>query len=139
MGIGESVGDLVGSGITRRYPKFRFALCRRHGSSPAASTAANNDVLATRRRRSSHVVCSADTGSLLETAISQFAPFLCNRRDANRGGFHVQSGLACAATVLGNHRFGVGLQRRVDDRAGHCETWALSHSGSCPIMEAIAI
>src|SRR5262245_9327050 len=130
MGIGESASDLVSTRITRCYSKFRFALSRRNGSSPATSAATNNDVPATRRWRSSHVICSAYKESLLEAAISEFTPFLCNRRNANRGGVHVQSRLACAATVLGNHRFRVGLQHRVDDCAGHLQTWTLSHSGS---------
>src|SRR5258705_6600427 len=139
MGIGQSAGDLVSAWITRCYSKLRFALSRRHGSSPAASAATNNDVLATSRWRSSHVVGSAGGGGFLETAISQLTPFLCNRRDANRSDVHVQPRLARAGTALGNHWLCVGLQHRVDDSTGHRETWTLSHSGSCSLVEAMAI
>src|SRR4030095_12648742 len=139
MGIGQSAGDLVSAWIAWRYSKLRVALSRRHGSSPAAPTTANNDVPATGRWRSSHVVCDALKGFLLETALSQLTPFLCNRRDTNRGGVHVQPGLARAGTALGNHWLCVGLQHRVDDCAGHRETWTLSHSGSCSFMEAMAL
>src|SRR6267142_6903691 len=139
MGVGQSAGDLVSAWITRCYSKLRFALSRRHGSSPAASAATNNDVLATSRWRSSDVVCSAREGALLETAISQLPPFLCNRRDANRSDVHVQPRLAGAGTALGNHWLCVGLQHRVDDSTGHRETWTLSHSGSCSLVEAMAI
>src|SRR5207302_7550906 len=90
MGIGQSAGDLVNARITRCYSKFRFALSGRHGSSPAASAATNNDVSATRCWRASHVVCDAHKGALLETAVPQLTSFLCNRRDANRGGVYVQ-------------------------------------------------
>ncbi len=82
---------------------------------------------------------SAREGSLLETAISQLDAFLRYRGDPNRGGVHVQPGLARAGTALGNHRLCVGLQHRVDDSAGHRETWTLSHSGSCSLVEAMAI
>ena len=137
MGIGESAGDLVGSGITRRYPKFRLAVSRRHGSSPAASTATNNDVPATSRWRSSHVVCDARKGTLLETALSQLTPFLRDHCHPNRGGVHVQPGLARAGTALENDWLGVGLQHRVDDCARHREAWTLSHSRSCSFVEAM--
>src|SRR6476660_6066354 len=62
MGIGQSAGDLVSAWVTRCYSKLRFALSRRHGSSPAASAATNNDVPATGRWRSSDAVCSAREG-----------------------------------------------------------------------------
>src|SRR5881396_3510956 len=109
MGIGQSAGDLVSAWITGCYPKLRFALSRRHSSSPAASAATNNDVPATSRWRSSHVVCSAREGSLLETAISQLTPFLRDRGNPSHGGVHVQSGLARAGTALGNHWLCLGL------------------------------
>src|SRR6476646_4428543 len=109
MGIGQSAGDLVSAWVTRCYSKLRFALSRRHGSSPAASAATNNDVSATGRWRSSHAVCSARARSLLETAISQLTPFLRHRRDANRSDAHVQPRLARAGTALGNHWLCVGL------------------------------
>src|SRR6476620_10987231 len=139
MGIGQSAGDLVSAWVTRCYSKLRFALSRRHGSSPAASAATNNDVSATSRRRSSHAVCSTRERSLLETAISQFTPFLCDRRDASRSDVHVQPRLVRAGTALGNHWPCVGLQHRMDDSAGHREAWTLSHSGSCSLVEAMAI
>jgi H+-transporting ATPase len=96
-------------GLLGVIQSFGFALSRRHSSSPAASAAANNDVPATRCWRSSHVVRDAHQRSVLETAISQLPIFLCDCRDTNRVGVHVQSGLACAATVLGNHRVCLGL------------------------------
>src|SRR6266487_5046314 len=139
MGIGQSAGDLVSAWIARCYPKLRLALSRRHSSSPAASAATNNDVPATSRRRSSHVVCDALKGALLETAISQLTPFLRDRGDPNRGGVHVWPRLARACTPLGNHWLCVGLQHRVDDSTGHRETWTLSHSESCSLVEAMAI
>src|SRR6476620_4259287 len=139
MGIGQSAGDLVSAWVTRCYSKLRFALSRRHGSSPAASAATNNDVPATGRWRSSHAVCSARERSLLETAISQLTPFLCDRGNPSRGDVHVQSGLARAGTAVGNHWLCVGLQHRVDDSARHRETWTLSHSGSCSLVEGMAI
>src|SRR5216110_2144690 len=109
MGIGQSAGDLVSAWITRCYSKLRLALSRRHGSSPAASAATNNDVSATSRWRSSHVICSAREGSLLETPISQLTPFLRYRGNPSRGGVHVQSGLARAGAPLENHWLCVGL------------------------------
>src|SRR6266850_7365095 len=139
MGIGQSAGDLVSAWIARCYSKLRFALSRRHSSSPATSAATNNDVPATSRWRSSHVVCDALKGSLLETAIPQLTSLLRYRGNPSRGGVHVQSGLARASTPLGNHRLCVGLQHRVDDSTGHRETWTLSHSGSCSLVEAMAI
>src|SRR5436190_13541648 len=139
MGIGQSAGDLVSAWITRCYPKLRFALSRRHGSSPAASAATNNDVPATSRWRSSYVVCDALKGTFLETAISQLTPFLRDHCHPNRGGVHVQPRLARAGTPVGNHWLCVGLQHRVDDSTGHRETWTLSHSGSCSLVEAMAI
>src|SRR5947207_14244795 len=102
MGIGQSAGDLVSAWITRCYPELRFALSRRHGSSPAASAATNNDVPATSRWRSSHVVCDAHKGSLLETPISQLTPFLRDRCHPNRGGVHVRLRLARACTHVEN-------------------------------------
>src|SRR2546430_3049103 len=81
MGIGQSAGDFVSAWIAWCYPKLRFALSRRHGSSPAASAATNNDVPATSRWRSSYVVCDGPKGTFLETALSQLPPFLpdhCN-------------------------------------------------------------
>src|SRR5213596_2022245 len=139
MGIGQSAGDLVSAWTTRCYSKLRFALSRRHSSSPAASAATNNDVPATSRWRSSHVVCDALQGALLETAISQLTPFLRDRRDPNRGGVHVWPRLARACTPVGNHWPCVGLQHRLDDSTGHRETWTLSHPGSCSLVEAMAI
>src|SRR4029450_13010063 len=103
MGIGQSAGNLVSAWITRCYSKLRFALSRRHGSSPAAPAATNNDVPATSCWRSSHVVCDALKGSLLETAISQRTPFLRDHCHPNRGCVHVQPGLARAVIALGNH------------------------------------
>src|SRR5512132_348123 len=135
MGIGQGACDLVSAWIARCYSKLRFALSRRHGSSLAASAATNNDVPATSRWRSSHVVCDAHKGSLLETAVSQLTPFLCHRRNANRGGVYVQPRLARAGAPVGNHWLCVGLQHRVDDCAGHREAWTLSHSGSCSLVE----
>src|SRR4029078_10409237 len=139
MGTRQSVADLVSAGIARCYSKLRFALCRRHGSSPAASAATNNDVFAISRWRSSHAVCSAREGFVLETAISQLTPFLCNRRDANRGGGDVQSGLARGGTAWGNHWLCVGLQHCLDDCPRHRESWTLSHSGSCSLVETMAV
>src|SRR6476661_6649839 len=139
MGEGQTAGDIISAWITRCYSKLRFALSRRHGSSPAASAVTNNDVPATGRWRSSHAVCSARERSLLETAISQLTPFLCDRGNPSRGDVHVQSGLARAGTAVGNHWLCVGLQHRVDDSARHRETWTLSHSGSCSFMEAMVV
>src|SRR3954469_14425120 len=139
MGIGQSPGDLVSTWITRCYSKLRFALSRRHSSSPAASAATNNDVSATRCRRPSHVICDAHKGAPLETALSQFAPFPCDRGDANCGGLDVYRGLARAGTALADYWLCMGLQHRLDDRAGHRETWTLSHSGSCSCVEAMVL
>src|SRR5215211_4532902 len=139
MGIGQSAGDLVSAWIAWCYPKLRFALSRRHGSSPAASAATNNDVPATSRWGSSHVVCDALKGSLLETAIPQFTAFLRHRCHPNRGGVHVRPRLARARAPVGNHWLRMGLQPRVDDSAGHRKTWTLSHSGSCSLVETLAI
>src|SRR5947207_14627540 len=107
MGIGQSAGDLVSAWITRCYPELRFALSRRHGSSSAASAATNNDVPATSRWRSSHVVCDAHKGCLLETAISQLTPLLRDRCRPNRGGVHVRPTPARTGTPAGNHCPGV--------------------------------
>src|SRR6476660_2554276 len=96
MGIGQSAGYLVSAWITRCYSKLRFALSRRHSSSPAASAVTNNDVPATGGWRSSHAVCSARERSLLETAVSQLTSFLRYRGDTNRGDVHVQPRLARA-------------------------------------------
>src|ERR1043166_7381219 len=98
---------------------------------------ASNDLPATHCWRSSHVVCNAHEESFLETAISQLASFLRDRGDPNRRGVYVQSGLASAGTALGNHWVCVGLQYCVDGSAGHRETWALSHSGSGSLLEAM--
>src|SRR4029453_1236908 len=139
MGIGQSAGDLVSAWVAWCHPKLRFALSRRHGSSPAASAATNNDVPASSPWRSSLVFCDALKGTFLETAISQFTPFLRDHCHPNRGGVHVQPRLARAGPPLGNYWLCVGLQHRVDDSAGHRETWTLSHSGSCSLVEAMAI
>src|SRR4029453_3992958 len=117
MGIGQSAGNLVSAWIARCYSKLRFALSRRHRSSPAASAATNNDVPTTSRWRSSHVVCDAHKGSLLETAISQLTPFLRDHCHPNRGGVHVRPRLARGGPPLGNHWLCGGLQTRVDDSA----------------------
>ncbi len=96
-------------GLLARYSKLRSALSRRHRSSSGSSTAANNDVPATRCRRSSHVICDAHKGHVVEAAISQREAFLRHCRDSNRGSVHVQPGLAGAVAPMGNHRLCLGL------------------------------
>src|SRR5258708_33797356 len=103
MGIGQSAGDLVSAWITRCYSKLRFALSRRHSSSPAASAATNNDVPATSCWRSSHVVCDALKGSLLETAISQLTSLLRYRGNPSLAGVPVPLGVGPARTPLWKH------------------------------------
>src|SRR5256884_8454482 len=103
MGIGQSAGDLVSAWITRCYSKLRFALSRRHGSSPAASAATNNDVPATSRWRSSYVVCDALKGTFLETAIFQLTPFLRDHCHPNRGGVSFQPRVAPGRASVGDH------------------------------------
>src|SRR5204862_1629867 len=66
-------------------------------------------------------------------------PFLRVRCHPDLGGVHVWPTLARAGPPVGNHWLCVGLQHRVDDSAGHRETWTLSHSGSCSLVEAMAI
>ena len=48
----------------------------------------------------------------------KFAAFFRHNRNSNHGSVHVQSRLASAAGSLANHRFCMGLQRRVDDSGG---------------------
>ena len=109
VGIGPGTSDFVSAWVTRCDSKLRSALSGRHGSSPTASAVTNDDVPATRCWRSSHVICDANKRRLLETALSQFTPFLRHRRDANGSSVHMQRRLACTAIVLGNHRLRAGL------------------------------
>ena len=74
----------------------------------------------------------------MEAAVSQLEAFLCNCRDSNRRGVHVQPGLARAVTSLENHRFRVGLQRSLDDSAGHREARTLPNSRPRSLVEEVA-
>ena len=58
-------------------------------------------------------------------------------RDPNHCGAHVQPGLAGAATFLEDHRPCLGLQSRLDDRAGRRQTGALWSSGPCSLVEEV--
>ena len=138
MGIGPCVGDFVRTGFTGSHSKLWFALPGRHSSPPRSSTAADNDVPPARGGWPPHVVRDSHSGSFVETTISKPQALLCNCRDPNRGGVHVQPGLADAATSLEDHRLCLGLQPRLDGRAGRRQTGALWSSGPGSLVEEIA-
>src|SRR5438876_2904789 len=104
---------------------------------PGTSTAANDDVSSNRRRRPSHVVCYARKRPVLETALSKCETLFRHRRDASRGGIHVQSRLAGAGAPVGYHWLRLGLQLRVDDSAGRREAGNVQNCRSRPFMEEI--
>src|SRR4029453_8482484 len=138
MGVGSRVSDFVCAGITRSYSKLWSALPRRYSSPPRSSTAADNDVSPAGCRRSSHVIRDSHPRSFVEAALSKRQALLCDCRNPNRRGLHVQPGLAGACTSLELHRFFLGLQHYLNDRAGRRETRALWSSGPESLLEEVA-
>ena len=73
----------------------------------------------------------------MEATVSKHQTLLCNCRDPDHRGVHVQPGLAGAATPLEDYRLCLGLQSRLDDRAGRRQTGALWSSGPCSLVEEV--
>src|SRR6266511_2546056 len=137
MGVGSCVSDFVSAGIAWSDSKLWSALNRRHSSPSGSSPAPDDDVPATGCGWTSHVIRDSHPGSLVEAAVSKLQAFLGNCRNPNRRGVHVQPGLARAVTSLENHRFRVGLQRSLDDSAGHREARTLPNSRPRSVMEEV--
>jgi hypothetical protein len=73
----------------------------------------------------------------VKATISKPEALSCNCRDSNRCGAHVQPGLAGAAPPLEDYRLCLGLQYRLDDRAGRGQTGALWSSGPRSLVEEV--
>jgi hypothetical protein len=138
MGVGSCVSNFVCAGVTWSYSKLWPALPGRHSSSPRPSTATDYDVPPARSRWSSDVIRDSYPGSFMEATLSKRQAFLCDCRDSNRRDIYVQPRLAGVATFLEYYRFCLGLQRRLDHRAGRCQTRALWNSGPGSFVEEIA-
>ena len=126
-----------GTGLTCSYSKLRSALPGRHASPPRSSTTADNDVPPVGSGWSPHVIRDSHQGSFMEATVSKHQTLLCNCRDPDHRGVHVQPGLAGAATPLEDYRLCLGLQSRLDDRAGRRQTGALWSSGPCSLVEEV--
>ena len=74
----------------------------------------------------------------MEAALSKPQAILCDCGHADRSRVHVQPGLAGAAPSLEDHRLCLGLQPRLDDRAGRRQTGALWSSGPGSLVEEVA-
>ena len=114
MGVGPCLGDFVRPGLTCSYSKLWSALLGRHASPPRSSTTADNDVPPVGSGWSPHVIRDSHQGSFLEATISKHQALLCNCRDSDHCGVHVQPGLARAATSLEDYRLCLGLQPGLD-------------------------